>query len=437
MAAWLAPVARAADPKSKNAQQKKKSSSELMYDDKAISKQLQWEDKVMGPDDKKAELEKIARANAINKAAAEKAEKEKAERDKQAAREAAQPAPKAKKAEAAIPSLPDEAPSKGRSRESAPRSEPVEAVAATPPPPPAKPADDKFIDKLLKDEGSSRKKSAARPDDKELNDLLAVSKDKPGAHPRGKKADSVDSLLESADKGPAMPAPRSKPVLPEWATKPDVAPSPAPPVAVIRPMPKKNDGVIHVVQGAAAPTAPMTRTAAPPRVVAAAPPPSSRRQAAASRSSGSWNDPFSDAGSKKSAPASRGRDADPFSDEAPAPRRQAAAPAPARQPARSAASSSGWNDPFADSPSSSGSRVTKRPAAPAAAPKARPEPAPRPAAWKDPFGDAGPGPSRTPVAMRERSERPSSTASESNRTASSSSSSSSSSRWGAVIKKRH
>ncbi len=64
------PVARAADPKAKKAK-----SGDSLSDDKVISKQMQWEDSVMGPDDKRAELDKIARAQAINKAAAEKAER--------------------------------------------------------------------------------------------------------------------------------------------------------------------------------------------------------------------------------------------------------------------------------------------------------------------------------------------------------------------------
>ena len=60
------PVARAADPKGKD---KKAKSGDSLSDDKVISKQMQWEDSVMGPDDKRAELDKIARAQAINKAA--------------------------------------------------------------------------------------------------------------------------------------------------------------------------------------------------------------------------------------------------------------------------------------------------------------------------------------------------------------------------------
>ena len=75
---------------SKNA---KKKGDELSEDKSGIGKTLQWEDKVMGPDDKGAELDKIRQAQAINKAAAEKAERDKAAnaareaKEKEAARE--------------------------------------------------------------------------------------------------------------------------------------------------------------------------------------------------------------------------------------------------------------------------------------------------------------------------------------------------------------
>ena len=69
------------------------------------------------------------------------------------------------------------------------------------PPPPVKPADDKFIDKLLK--GEPGKKKVVRNDDK-LDDLLAKDKIAAAPKPRGKRADSVDDLLSSAEKQPDM-----------------------------------------------------------------------------------------------------------------------------------------------------------------------------------------------------------------------------------------
>jgi hypothetical protein len=421
LAAWTAPVARAADPKSKTPANAKKKPAEL-GGDKAIDKTLQWEDKVMGPDDKRAELDKIARAQAITKAAAEKAEKEKAAQEKQAAREAAQPKPQVKRNEVALPSV-DDSPKPEKK---------VEVVeTAPPPPPPVKPADDKFIDKLLKDEGTSRKKSS-KADDKELEALLG-SVPKPAAKSKSKKGDMVDNLLDSADKGPAMPAPKAKPVLPEWANKPDIAPAaPPPPVAVVRPQPKRDDGVIHVVQDAAgSSSAPPSRPSAVAARMPAPSAPAGRRQVAAK--SGGWNDPFADAGSKggsRSSSTGGGASRDPFADDAPAPRRPA--PASRREAARAPAAApaaSSWNDPFADGPAP---RQTKRAAAtPPPAPKAKaPEPAARPA-WKDPFTDA-PAPSRGAVAMREHAARPPETSSSS---AAPAAESHGSSRWG-VIKKR-
>ena len=77
-------VAHAADPKAKGA---KKKGDDLSQDTSGISKTLQWEDKVMGPDDKGAELDKIRKAQAINKAAVEKAEKENATREARESKE--------------------------------------------------------------------------------------------------------------------------------------------------------------------------------------------------------------------------------------------------------------------------------------------------------------------------------------------------------------
>src|SRR3954471_689641 len=85
--------ARAADPK-KGASKKK--SGEMLNDN--FDKQMQWENNVMGPDDKKAELAKIARAQAITKAAAEKAAAEKAAAERNPPKEEAKRAPSTKNA---------------------------------------------------------------------------------------------------------------------------------------------------------------------------------------------------------------------------------------------------------------------------------------------------------------------------------------------------
>ncbi|HEY2899394.1 MAG TPA: hypothetical protein VGL59_02375, partial [Polyangia bacterium] len=96
---------KAAAEQAATADATKKKPAELLIDDRAINKQMQWEDKVMGSDAaKKAELAKIARAQAITKAAEAAAEK--------AAASAPPPAPvaapKVNKSTVNLPSLADE-----------------------------------------------------------------------------------------------------------------------------------------------------------------------------------------------------------------------------------------------------------------------------------------------------------------------------------------
>jgi hypothetical protein len=390
---WFSSPARAADSKARAADSRaaeakekaaeKKKAAELDADERRIKKQFQWEEKVMGPDDKRATLDKIARAHAIN----EKAEKERAARD---AREAAAPKPQAvapaKKNEVSLPSVPDAKPVKA---EIAPK---VEAFA---PPPVTKPADDKFIDKLLKEEQSAnRKKTTANAkggaSDKELEHLLAGVKEKPTGR-RG-KGDMVDDLIKSADKGPAMPAPRAAAALPDWTKTPDIAPTPPPPPApvAVKPQPK-NDGVIHVVQGSA--SAPSERPA-PVATATRAPAPTARK-AAPAKSTVTWQDPFAD----KKTVASRDRES--FTPAAAQKRESAARPA---------TTGGAWSDPFAEPERKATRRAapTTTSSSPSAAPPSAPrrgeksgEPAAHPAGWKDPFTKAPVEPARTPVAMRE------------------------------------
>jgi hypothetical protein len=400
----IAPVAQAAGPhKGKAAPAAKaadaKKPNELHADDKSMKKQMGWEDKVLGPDDKRAELDKIARANAINEKAAK-------EREKQAALEAAAPAPKAapstnKKNELAIPQTAEEKAlndsDRGKSHEISPK---LASEAAQAPVPAAKPADDKFIDKLLKEEGTgSKKKSAsARDNDRELDALLNGAKEKPAG--RKHKGDAVDDMIKTADKGPAMPAPRSPASQPDWMKQPEItstpsaaAPPPPPPVAV-KPAPKKDDGVIHVVQGAAVqPAAP------PPPAPVASRAVNGRGKKGAAKIAPApvqWNDPFAD----KKPIASRDQRNRDEEESAPPPRK-----APASRPAATPAA---WSDPFADSPEPR--RTTRRAPAPAAPPVVAPaapkrnekaDPTAHPAGWKDPFTKAPAAPARAPLAMRE------------------------------------
>ena len=332
----------------------------------------------MGPDSKRTELEKIARARAIN----EKAEKDK---EKQAAFEATAPAPKAappskKNEKSEVSLLSSDKGDSGRAHEISPK---LETAAAQAPVAPSKPADDKFIDKLLREEDAPSKKRAASSSDKELENLLAGAKEKPH-----KKGDSVDDLLKSADKGPAMPAPRAQNTgLPEWAKQPEIAPTPAPapsPVAM-RPAAKKPDsGVIQVVQGAASNAPAVVTPASRPAPVAAR----AGRKAPVAKApvAAAWSDPFADKRPLASA----------------APKKEAAS-----HPAASTDTS--WNDPFANDPGETRKAVrhstpTSTTAPSAASPKKTEPAGAHPAGnagWKDPFTKASSEPSRAPVAMRE------------------------------------
>jgi hypothetical protein len=370
----LSSIGHAADPKAK----KKGSSGELSD----VNKTLQWEESVMGEDNKRGELDKILKAQAINKAATEKAEREKAKAEANAAKEAAKEAasPKAKKnSEVSIGDLPDEGPSKGSAKAKSTEISPkLETTAAAAPPPPAKPADDKFIDKLLKDDGSSgKKKRASTTDDKALQDLLAVE---PKAAPaKGKKKSEVDSLLDNADKQPEVVTTKVRHETPEWA-KPEIQSTPTPAPVIARPAPRRDDGVIRVVQGAAGGTA---RPVAPPPAepVAASRPsaPLNRKQPPATSArgrapAGGWDDPFA---TESTAPkkATAGRAARPSNDD------DFALP-PARK--ANASKSDSWDDPFSDGGRSGGKRGASVASAPARPVKAEPA---RAAGWKDPFLD--------------------------------------------------
>jgi hypothetical protein len=390
------PAARAADPKGKKAK-----SGDSLSDDKVISKQMQWEDSVMGPDDKRAELDKIARAQAINKAAAEKAAKEKEKADAQAAKEAAAPKPQTSKrgGDVALPSLGDEDSGKGSRGKSSEVSPKLETAAAAAPPPPVKHGDDKFIDKLLTNDSGTKKHKASAADDKALDDLLAVEKPKPAAKGQGKgRKDDVDSLLLSADKAPPMPETHVKHETPEWA-KPEIASTPVQAPMPVRPQPKRDDGIIHVVQGAAPAGRPVTvsqRTVAPPPPArsnaVATRAPAGKRQAAPA-GGGGWNDPFATGanGQKKTVAAREThRDdsgADDLDGEIPVNRRQ-----PAAAQRRGTRDADDDGDSFKNAKATGGTR--------------RAAPAAKPPKWKDPFTESEtPAPARSKAIVATRESR--------------------------------
>jgi hypothetical protein len=382
---------RAASPKGKAASKgdKKPAAAELHVDDKSMKKQMQWEDKVMGPDSTRADLARIARAHALN----EKAIKD---RDAQAAREAAAPPPPVvaksapKRAEVALPSVSDGVSDNAKDKDNVrPReiSSKLASDEAKAPPPATKPADDKFIDKLLRDEqaaSASNKKKGGSASDRDLDRLLAGANEK-----RGGRRDDVDKLLKNADSGPAMPAPRAASALPAWTQQPDISSSPAPAVATVaapvasKPQKKQvNDGVIRVVQGAASGGAPSSTSVATAEPASSRAGRSSRGPGSRSTAASNWNDPFADS-SGSTPPAT--------------PVRRAAA-------SRPAAASSEWNDPFADKAEGKTTRRSSSGGAPASAAPAKrgdKDPASHPAGWKDPFTKgpfAGPQPS---IAMRD------------------------------------
>lgn len=186
-----------------------------------------------------------------------------------------------------------------------------------------------------------------------------------------------------------MPAPRAQSGLPEWAKQPDIAPTPAPtpPPVAARASAPKNDGVIHVVQGAA------TVASVTPPPARAVPPSRGSRRGSAKSAPVVWSDPFAD---KKSSGAAYA---------AASPKKE-----PASRPSTAPSGGSGWNDPFADgaetrktTPRRAAPVVSPAPAAPATAPRRNDkanEPA-HAAGWKDPFTKAPSEPTRAAVAMRE------------------------------------
>jgi hypothetical protein len=406
LANGYAPAAHAADPKAKGAKKKTE-------DESGIGKTLSWEEKVMGPDDKKSELDKIKQAQAINKAAAEKAERDKAANAAREAKEreaAAKAGPTTQKrgGDVALPTLPDEGPSGGKKVQHTEVSPKLETEAAKAPPPALKPADDKFIDKLLKEESGPKRKRASASEDKALVDMLAVEKPGKAAVKKGKK-DGVDDLLSDAEKAAPMPETKVKHETPEWA-KPEIRErAPTPVVAAPVQKEKPNDGIIRVVQGAAGSSSGSAKPAVATTTTRTPPPPAgsgTRKQAAAINSRpGEWADPFSDPSPRKPAKQVASRRVD---DEDERPVRRAAAPAPAPSKREASRGSAGdWDDPFSNDRKTTGTRraAPAEPAKPAKAPARG-----KGGGWDDPFTSdtAAPAgkPARAAVATRAPAAKP-------------------------------
>ena len=333
------------------------------------------------------------------------------EAKEKAAAEKAGPQTSKRGGEVALPTLSDEGPSKGSSKSGSTEVSPkLDTAAAAAPPPALKPADDKFIDKLLKEEGAGKKKKTVASDDKALIDILSTEKPGKGAAPKSKKRDDVDSLLSDADKQPFMGETKVKHETPEWA-KPEIRSTPTPAPMVPIKQAKKDDGVIRVVQGAAgaAPAGgarPASTTMTATRSVptpAAAPPAPGRKSANINSRPGEWADPFAEAASRREAPrkqvaATRSRQVSDDMDEDVRPTRKAAPAAPSKREA--SRGSSDWSDPFSDTERNVGNAGktgnSKRGAAPAG--KAGGGKGANPASWKDPFTSGEPAKPSRPVA---------------------------------------
>jgi hypothetical protein len=188
---WSAPKSKSTD----GADSSKKSVKEISADD-GFQKQMDWENKLLGPNtEKKIDLAKIQKLQAEETARREKQDKlDKVDKER-------------KEREAALAAQ--------RQDVKAPSTREVPSVEEAPPPPkPVEKHDDAFVDKLLKDGKSGEHKHAAVSND-DVDQLLNKAKQDNGATitPKVKsgRADSVDQLLATADKQQAIKTTVRKP----------------------------------------------------------------------------------------------------------------------------------------------------------------------------------------------------------------------------------
>ena len=335
----------------------KKTAKELSSSDDALQKQMDWEDKVLGPNtEKKIDLAKIQKLQAEETARRERQEKidrvEKEKREREA-----------EKAAAAQRNV--RAPS---SRE-VPEIEEAPLLSLKP----AEKHDDAFVDHLLKDKGASKKKSAAVTND-EVDQLLNASKpDKQAGRTKGGRTDSVDQILSTADKEPSIKTVTKRPTLADEPVSAEAAAREAA-MKAIAAAAAKNEEERNRNKRPVVPDAAVLRARAEAQARANPTPPSAPSRSGATKAS--WNDPFanepddvprSSKGSKVTTsvrPPSPSDDLD--GDPAPAP------------PAKRAGGPS-WKDPFDGGGSTTPSRRTKARKS-GSARKAK-----HPANWKDPF----------------------------------------------------
>jgi colicin import membrane protein len=331
----------------KDGKDKKAAAAKEIAGDEKLDKQMDWENKVLGPNTiKKIDLAKIQKLQAEEMARREKQEKlDQAEKDRKE-REAAAAAEKARNVKAAG------------------THEVPEIQEAPPPPKPVEKHDDAFVDKVLS--GKTEKKKVAATND-DVDQLLNQAKqDKPTAKGAKGKGDGVDALLATADKQAAIKT-KTKAAEPIETVSAEAAAREATLKAIAAAQAKaqeeRNRNRRPVVPDAA-----MLRAQAAAKAPAAEPAP------AKTSAKAGWTDPFA---SDSPSTSSKGR-GKVTAAAATVPASTTRAPAAGRHSPSTRPGGNDWQDPF----DSGASGTTKPRPAPKAAPA---RPGKRSAHWKDPF----------------------------------------------------
>jgi len=341
----------------------KKTAKELSSSDDALQKQMDWENKILGPNtEKKIDLAKIQKLQAEETARRERQEKidraEKEKRDREAEKAAA-----------------------AQRNVHSPSTRDVPEIEEAPPPPP-KPVekhDDAFVDRLLKDKGGAPKKKNAAVTNDEVDQLLNASKpDKQASKAKGGRADSVDQILSTADKEPSIKTVAKRPTVTDEPVSAEAAAREAA-LKAIAAAAAKNEEERNRNKRPVVPDAAVLRARAEAQARANPSPsmPPSPSRSAGGATKASWNDPFANEPddvprSSKSKVTTSVRPPSPSDD-------LDGDPAPAPPSKRDRGAGPNWKDPFDAGGSTTPTRRTK------AGKSGRGGKAKRPANWKDPF----------------------------------------------------
>lgn len=329
----------------------KKSAKELSSSDDALDKQMDWENKILGPNaEKKIDLAKIQKLQAEEMARREKQDKvDRADKERKEREEAAAAAAKRNVKAAGSHDVPE--------------------IEETPPPPkqPVEKHDDAFVDRLLKDKSSGKKKSAAQTNDA-VDELLNASKpDKPVASAktgRSGKSDSVDQLLATADKEPTIKTTVHKSQAEEEPVSAEAAAREAA-MKAIAAAAAKNDA--NRSKRPVIPDAAVLRARAEASARANPPPPSRSAPPAASKAA--WSDPFATDNPPTDYPSKKSRVSTSV-------RPPEVDPPPPTSGRRGSSRGGNWKDPFDAGQGGGGSPRSK---------PAKGKPSKHPPNWKDPF----------------------------------------------------